>query len=278
MVTPKKSTPGGSKPGKGSRTTSKAPPESRTAAKASTAPGAGTAARASSASSKSATQGSGGKRAARPAGSKPRGAAPDRAGKSAREAAPPAGRARVEHKGADPHERLQLLQQEKAELQEIMRTLKAERDSALAENTRLDERVRGLEAEASRRSVREPQQAGPGAFDPSVDLDEEGAVEPDEEDFEGAASFFDRMEELRARRIELDRERSDRELEQSEQSFWLICPKCGDLMEEQESENVKLERCDNCGGLYLDRGEVDLLLTIAIQRDGLRRLHNVLKF
>jgi Zn-finger nucleic acid-binding protein len=58
----------------------------------------------------------------------------------------------------------------------------------------------------------------------------------------------------------------------------MICPKCGDLMEEQESENVKLERCENCGGLFLDRGEVDLMLALSSGAEGARRLHNVLKF
>ncbi len=171
-----------------------------------------------------------------------------------------------------------MLQIEKSELQEMIRRLRAERDSALAEAQTAGERVRELESEQSRRMVAEPQKAGPGAFDPAVDLDEEEEPAAAEDDLEGAAGFFDRMDEIRARRIELDRERNDRELEQSEQPFWMICPKCGELMEEQESENVKLERCDNCGGLYLDRGEADLLLSLASERDGVRRLHNALKF
>lgn len=172
---------------------------------------------------------------------------------------------------------LQLLRQEKGELQEIARQLRAERDSALAETTRLQDRLREIEAEQSRRSSQEPQQAGPGGFDPSVDLEEDGNTEA-EDDLEGAAGFFDRMDELRARRVELDRERADRELEQSDQPFWMICPKCGDLMEEQEAENVKLERCETCGGLYLDRGEADLLISLTVDREGLRRLHHALKF
>ena len=81
-----------------------------------------------------------------------------------------------------------------------------------------------------------------------------------------------------ARRNELDRERNDRELEQADQSFWMICPKCGDLLEESEGENVKLERCENCGGLYLDRGEVDLILSLCVGPDAYRRLHNIMKF
>ena len=173
--------------------------------------------------------------------------------------------------------RLGLLQVEKSELQEIVRRLRAERDSALAEGERLGARVRDLETEQTRRSATEPQKAGPGGFDPAIDLEEDAANSVDD-DFEGTAGFFDRMDEIRARRLELDRERNDRELEQSEQPYWMVCPKCGDLMEEQESESIKLERCDNCGGLYLDRGEADLLVSLTSDRDGVRRLHNALKF
>jgi rubrerythrin len=177
-------------------------------------------------------------------------------------------------------ERLNLLLQEKVELQSIVRRLRAERDSALAEGTKLQERIRELESGTRERADHNQQPAGPGAFDPSVDLDEEESdgASLEEDELEGAAGFFDRMDEIRARRIELDRERNDRELEQSEQNFWMICPKCGDLMEEQENENIKVERCETCGGLYLDRGEVDLLLSLSGDRDGVRRLHNVLKF
>lgn len=174
-------------------------------------------------------------------------------------------------------EQLQLLKVDKADLQEVVRRLRAERDSALAEAEKLQDRARALEQEQSRRSAAEPQKAGPGSFDPTVDLEDDASAAA-EDDLEGAAGFFDRMDEIRARRIELDRERNDRELEQSDQPYWMICPKCGDLMEEQESESIKLERCDTCGGLYLDRGEVDLLLSLTSDRDGQRRLHNALKF
>lgn len=178
---------------------------------------------------------------------------------------------------AEVQERLRLLQQEKSEMQDLFRQARAELDSALAEAAQLRERLRARDSEEARGPSRQEEPAGPGEYDPTVDLEDElpGMAE---EDLEGAAGFFDRMDEIRARRNELDRERNDRELEQSEQSFWMICPKCGDLMEEQESENVKIERCENCGGLYMDRGEVDLVLTLSSGAEGLRRLHNVLKF
>jgi hypothetical protein len=174
-------------------------------------------------------------------------------------------------------ERPRAVQHEKTELQELLGQARAELDSALAESAQLRDRLRTREAEESRGTARQEEPAGPGEFDPAVDLDDD-IPSMNEDDLEGAAGFFDRMDEIRARRNELDRERTDRELEQSEQSFWMICPKCGDLMEEQESENVKLERCENCGGLFLDRGEVDLLLTLSSGPEGMRRLHNMLKF
>ena len=176
--------------------------------------------------------------------------------------------------GGELLDRVRGLQQEKAELHGQAR---AELDSALAEAAQLRDKVRARDSEESRGAARQEEPAGPGEFDPAVDL-EDDLPTLNEDDLEGAAGFFDRMDEIRARRNELDRERNDRELEQSEQSFWMSCPKCGDLMEEQESENVKLERCENCGGLYLDRGEVDLLLTLSAGAEGMRRLHNMLKF
>jgi uncharacterized protein len=208
---------------------------------------------------------------------KPAKPAPKPTARSAAKAPPP--RTKAPHKTAQDaqQERMQLILQEKAELQEVVRQMRAERDSALAETTRMEERIRELEVEQSRRSTQEPRPAGPGGFDPAVDLEEDAGAMGDD-DLEGAAGFFDRIDELRARRVELDRERADRELEQSDQSFWMICPKCGDLMEEQEAENIKLERCETCGGLYLDRGEADLLISLTAEKEGLRRLHHVLKF
>jgi hypothetical protein len=79
------------------------------------------------------------------------------------------------------------------------------------------------------------------------------------------------------RRQELDRERSDREAEYGDETFWLICPKCGDHLEEIDAEDVKLERCEGCGGTYLDSGEVAMLLAVGRGVDGLRRMRDILE-
>jgi hypothetical protein len=181
----------------------------------------------------------------------------------------------------DARRRIQVLEQERAELQNLGNQMRTELGSALAEAERLRghlrEQMRELESTQRRQVATDPGPPSPGGFDPAADLDEEIPAGPDD-DLDETAGFFDRMDEIRARRNELDRERNDRELEQSDQPFWMICPKCGDLMEESEGENVKLERCENCGGLYLDRGEVDLILSLCVGPDAYRRLHNIMKF
>lgn len=157
-----------------------------------------------------------------------------------------------------------------------MGQLQAERDSALAEAARFKMRLHELEEKAASRPAQDGGKAGVGAFKADLDQDDDDLVSDD--DFDGTMGFFDRVEEIRARRIELDRERNDRELEQTSQPFWMICPKCGEGLDEMENESIKLERCEGCGGLYLDRGEVDLLLALVQDSDGIRRLQNVLKF
>ena len=47
------------------------------------------------------------------------------------------------------------------------------------------------------------------------------------------------------------------------ESFWMVCPKCGGTLEEIEHRGVKVDRCQSCAGVYLDRGELDLLASTA---------------
>lgn len=39
----------------------------------------------------------------------------------------------------------------------------------------------------------------------------------------------------------------------------LKCPRCGAEMEEVTAEFAKIDRCIRCGGVFLDRGELELL-------------------
>ena len=39
----------------------------------------------------------------------------------------------------------------------------------------------------------------------------------------------------------------------------LKCPRCAGPMQEVDLRHVKVDRCTNCGGVFLDRGELDIL-------------------
>ena len=43
-------------------------------------------------------------------------------------------------------------------------------------------------------------------------------------------------------------------------AFYLRCCRCGGQMTERKMGNVLIDQCDSCSGIYLDAGELDLLL------------------
>jgi hypothetical protein len=63
------------------------------------------------------------------------------------------------------------------------------------------------------------------------------------------------LELIRARRRQLDDERSKKE----RSAHYMKCPKCGADLEEREHANVKIDVCPECGGTWLDAGELELL-------------------
>jgi uncharacterized protein len=58
---------------------------------------------------------------------------------------------------------------------------------------------------------------------------------------------------LAKRRAELDAQRQDSSVGK------IKCPRCGSEMNEVAVEHVKLDRCTGCGGVFLDKGELEIL-------------------
>lgn len=78
---------------------------------------------------------------------------------------------------------------------------------------------------------------------------------------------------LRAQRAKLDAERAELERRQRElerQQHYMRCPKCGAQLTERELHHIKVDACTECGGLWLDSGELELLR--ATERHGFGRL------
>ncbi|MDP8224941.1 MAG: zf-TFIIB domain-containing protein [Candidatus Lernaella stagnicola] len=74
--------------------------------------------------------------------------------------------------------------------------------------------------------------------------------------------YFARIEFERRKKL-LDEEHARMqqvERENLKKKHWMRCPKCGMEMVELEFETVKIDKCTECGGIYLDDGELSQLL------------------
>ena len=60
---------------------------------------------------------------------------------------------------------------------------------------------------------------------------------------------------IKAQRARLDAERASTE----RASHFMRCPKCGGQLVEIEHHHMKVDRCQDCGGIWLDKGEMEML-------------------
>ena len=60
---------------------------------------------------------------------------------------------------------------------------------------------------------------------------------------------------IKAQRAKLDAERAKAE----RASHHMRCPKCGGRLKEEDFHHLKIDRCQECGGVWLDKGEIDML-------------------
>jgi len=69
--------------------------------------------------------------------------------------------------------------------------------------------------------------------------------------------YFARLDAdlMKERRARLDADR----LKQERTSHYNKCPKCGCDLEERERHGVKIDQCPECGGMWLDKGELELI-------------------
>ena len=68
------------------------------------------------------------------------------------------------------------------------------------------------------------------------------------------------MEALAKLRSDLDAKRKATQASSAKAAHWMCCPKCGGKMAEKKFENVMIDQCGSCGGIYFDAGELDMLI------------------
>ncbi len=79
---------------------------------------------------------------------------------------------------------------------------------------------------------------------------------------------------IEKRRRELDAKRQE---QARTHPHWMKCPKCGADMKEIERQGIKVDQCGACGGIYFDRGELELLLDAKEQKGFLGGLKGLFK-
>ena len=61
----------------------------------------------------------------------------------------------------------------------------------------------------------------------------------------------------RKRRTEEDQASADKE---KRDAHFMKCPKCGDSLEAVQMDGVEIDRCKQCEGVFLDRGELEEIM------------------
>jgi hypothetical protein len=78
---------------------------------------------------------------------------------------------------------------------------------------------------------------------------------------EGEEEYFVRLEVERVRKVAEERQAKllaeDRERDRA--IHFMKCPKCGKQLEEIAFGDVRVDKCFSCDGLWLDKGELDLI-------------------
>lgn len=81
------------------------------------------------------------------------------------------------------------------------------------------------------------------------------------EGYDKEEEYFHRknLELLEKTRKKLDAERAAAQQRGQKKPFWMICPKCGTELQEVDLKGVKVDQCGGCGGVFLDKGEIELI-------------------
>ena len=68
-------------------------------------------------------------------------------------------------------------------------------------------------------------------------------------------------EKLSKMRTELDQKREQEARQRRKETHWMKCPKCGTDLKEVNYEDVLIDTCSECHGIWLDHGELELLVS-----------------
>ena len=67
-------------------------------------------------------------------------------------------------------------------------------------------------------------------------------------------------ERIAKMRESLDKKREGETKQHHKDTHWMKCPKCGSDLEEINYQNVMVDKCKECQGIWFDQGELELLV------------------
>ena len=96
---------------------------------------------------------------------------------------------------------------------------------------------------------------------------------PSEREAEDIARMeFERQQKLHA---EKHRTMAEKEKERLKALHHMCCPKCGMELVEIDYKTIKIDKCSECGGIWLDAGELETVSTF--EKTGLDKLFSVFR-
>ena len=67
-------------------------------------------------------------------------------------------------------------------------------------------------------------------------------------------------EQIKKIRTECDQKREEERKKYQKEAHWMKCPKCGSDLQEANLQNIIIDKCTECEGIWLDHGELELLV------------------
>ena len=79
------------------------------------------------------------------------------------------------------------------------------------------------------------------------------------------------------RREQLKKERDVAAKAHAKETHWMKCPKCGSDMVEKELDNVMIDQCTECQGIYFDAGELEMVMNREESKSFMNKFKGFLK-
>lgn len=71
--------------------------------------------------------------------------------------------------------------------------------------------------------------------------------------------YFAKLDYERKQKLEVEKQKelAGEEKKRLKETHYMCCPKCGMNLIEIDYENIKIDKCSSCGGIWLDAGEME---------------------